>query len=279
MTDTPDASAEPLTLTPAQRRRRRWARVLALAVGTLAVWPTVLQIEPQRLLAESLGVAGAPGGGGPGGGARRAHAPRPVRTAQARTPAPAPTYGALREAPPSELETLANLRQSGEQSPFASNVQLASLEPSPDEATPPAGGLPSGDTPPLNPPPASPNPAVGSPLVGGGVPPVTVPPVVVIPPITPPPVTTPPVTTPPDTTPPDTTPPVVTPPDGPPGVIPPPDGPPVIDPIGPSGPGLPSAAPEPATWLYLLLGAGLTGAALRTRRAQPATALRTISRA
>jgi hypothetical protein len=286
MTNPPDASAESLTLTVA-RRRRRWARVLGIVATSFAAWPTVLQIEPHALRADSLGVAGAnDGGAGLGGGRARAsmlRGPASVRTSRA----PTPTFGALREAPPSELETLSSLRQSGAQGPFQQGVVRAADAPGFVGPTVnlPSGGELGGDAPPISPltsPAATPSdtaPIIATPSPGGT--PVTVPPIVVPPGAPTPPVTSPPVVTPPG-------PPGGIPPTTPPIVITPPDNPPVTDPITPieptgpnppGGPGLPSPTPEPATWLEMLLGAGMVGAALRSRRAQRATALRAFSNA
>ncbi|MGZ6014465.1 MAG: hypothetical protein ACXWKM_01855 [Phenylobacterium sp.] len=243
--------------------------------------PTVLQIERLAQRAETLQVmAPASPGGAHGAGSSRRGA-RPGRIAAT---APRPFYGALREAPPSELETLSSLRGRAASVPArqdleAENPQVASFAAPAAAVSPTAVSFPGPSTPSF---PSEPGTLIGGP------PPVT-PPTTPSPPVIVPPIVIPPVVTPPTVTPPTVIP-VVTPSDNPPVVtpLPPltPDNPPIIDPYqppidgggpGPGGPGPgnpgpgdpgpgggPSGAvPEPSVWMELILGAGLAGAALR----------------
>ncbi len=277
----PDRLApEPAVRTPAQKRRRFWARLGAFVLGGLFVLPTVLQTEPAPGRADAVQVADS-GSGGPGGrrsASRGAHGRKAAPTSR-------PFYGGVREAPLSELETLSSLGARGENLPHQASFETASPQIE-DFSTPAAAISESGPfalpSPPIDP--------VGG--TGGVAPPITTnpgnptTPPVIVPPVVTPPVVTPPVITPPVVTPPVVTPPVVDP--TPPVVIPP--SPPTVDPGFPSGPGGggpggpgtpggPGVIPEPATWIQLILGAGMVGAMLRRRRTQPLTALRARSRA
>lgn len=275
------------------KRRRFRLRLAAFATGGLFSLPTVLQMEPHPQRADTLQVVGpAASATGHGAGSSRGRG-RPAQIAAA---AQRPFYGALREAPPSELETLSSLRGRASSTPRPAGLEVQNPQigdfstPAAVASTPvsfPAAPAPSFPAEPgtvliggPSGPPTTPNPPA---------PPVIVPPVVTPPVVTPP--VTPPVVTPPVTTPPG--PPVVTPPDNPPvsppGVVTPPE-PPIIDPFppppdggpgpgdpgpggpGPGGPGPggpggpPPGVPEPSVWIELILGAGLAGAALRQRR-------------
>ena len=257
---------------------------MVLVGGGLFCLPTVLQMEPRLHRAETLQVVG-PANGASGKGSRSSR--RGVAAARIAATAPRQFYGALREAPLSELETLSSLRPRAFDTARApgldiENPQVAAFT-NPTAVTPTQVSFPAPSTTPF---PSDPGigPFIGGPLPVTPTPPA--PPPVVTPPVVTPPVVTPPVVTPPVVTPPDG-PPVVTPPDNPPGqppvVVTPPE-PPTIDPVifpppdsgnpGSGGPGTnggppggpTGTIPEPSAWMELILGAGLAGAALRRRR-------------
>jgi len=302
-TETPasDDRVNPDALRLRRRRRRRTSAFLAVLIALL-VWPNLLDSELGKRL-DSLRVLGPVAGHGAGGGAGAASKGRPagVRLGpQIAYLGGIPNFGALREGMANPLTAQASpLEAAPEILALPDGDLLAGLSPITPVATPADSGPPP-SFPVVTTPNIDPDPIIfvpGTPgTPGGGNPPVIGPPVVT------PPVTPPPVVSPPDTPPvtPVEPPPIVSPPNNPP-IQPPTDPgqpPPVIVNPGPGtscadepcgggpgggggggGPPPVSAAPEPAAWLEMILGATLLGVAMRRRRSQPATALRARSKA
>jgi hypothetical protein len=277
MSDAPQITAESASA-PASRRGR-WVRTVALMASAFFATATGLQIEAHQQQAETLRVLGPVGASG--SGAAGSH-PRGRWNGAAAGVQPV-ALGALHEAPATGLQTLP-----GEAGGFAPST-LEFVAADPDGAIPASGRTnatpasfsgPSLFTPsgPIGTAAPSPPTSGGLPTTGPVLPPITglpltSPPAVTSPPVVPPPIVVAPPTgtLDPPTDPQVVAPPIVT-------ALPPID-PSTGGPEGPTEPSMPgvpgpsgpqpatplAAAPEPSTWLDLIVGLGLTGAALRRR--------------